>query len=95
MRQIDKKAIRQQFQRHERDTGSSEVQIAVTQTTLNPLRPPRKAGGGTPAGLPPRAPIPADARGLLTDTSSLPTSEPSFLAQQLSGPCPLKGRENE
>ncbi len=29
MSQIDKKAIRTQFQRHERDTGSSEVQIAV------------------------------------------------------------------
>jgi len=28
MSQIDKKAIRVQFQRHERDTGSSEVQIA-------------------------------------------------------------------
>ena len=26
---IDKNAIRQQFQRHERDTGSSEVQIAT------------------------------------------------------------------
>lgn len=29
MSQIDKPAIRKQFQRHERDTGSSEVQIAV------------------------------------------------------------------
>ncbi|HPO38017.1 MAG TPA: 30S ribosomal protein S15, partial [Kiritimatiellia bacterium] len=29
MSQIDKTAIRKQFQRHERDTGSSEVQIAV------------------------------------------------------------------
>lgn len=29
MSQIDKASIRQQFQRHERDTGSSEVQIAV------------------------------------------------------------------
>lgn len=29
MSQIDKKAIRQEFERHERDTGSSEVQIAV------------------------------------------------------------------
>jgi small subunit ribosomal protein S15 len=28
MSQIDKAAIRKQFQRHERDTGSSEVQIA-------------------------------------------------------------------
>ena len=26
---VDKNAIRQQFQRHERDTGSSEVQIAT------------------------------------------------------------------
>ncbi len=26
---VDKQAIRQQFQRHERDTGSSEVQIAT------------------------------------------------------------------
>ncbi len=29
MSQIDKKTIRQEFERHERDTGSSEVQIAV------------------------------------------------------------------
>ncbi len=29
MSQIDKAAIRQQFQRHDRDTGSSEVQIAI------------------------------------------------------------------
>lgn len=29
MSQINKAEIRQQFQRHERDTGSSEVQIAV------------------------------------------------------------------
>lgn len=29
MSQIDRKAIREQFRRHERDTGSSEVQIAV------------------------------------------------------------------
>lgn len=29
MSQIDKKTIRQKFERHERDTGSSEVQIAV------------------------------------------------------------------
>ena len=29
MSQIDKTVIRQQFQRHERDTGSSEVQIAT------------------------------------------------------------------
>jgi len=29
MSQIDKSAVRQQFQRHDRDTGSSEVQIAL------------------------------------------------------------------
>jgi small subunit ribosomal protein S15 len=29
MSQIDRAAIRKQFQRHDRDTGSSEVQIAV------------------------------------------------------------------
>jgi len=29
MSQIDKKTIRHEFERHERDTGSSEVQIAV------------------------------------------------------------------
>ncbi|MDR2849547.1 MAG: 30S ribosomal protein S15 [Verrucomicrobiota bacterium] len=29
MSQIDKTVIRKQFQRHERDTGSSEVQAAV------------------------------------------------------------------
>ena len=29
MSQIDREAIRKQFQRHDRDTGSSEVQIAV------------------------------------------------------------------
>ena len=29
MSQIDKAAVRQKFQRHEGDTGSSEVQIAV------------------------------------------------------------------
>ncbi|MDD4101329.1 MAG: 30S ribosomal protein S15 [Kiritimatiellae bacterium] len=29
MSQIDKTNIRKQFQRHDRDTGSSEVQIAV------------------------------------------------------------------
>lgn len=29
MSQIDKVAIRKQFQRHDRDTGSSEVQIAL------------------------------------------------------------------
>lgn len=29
MSQIDKAAVQKQFQRHDRDTGSSEVQIAV------------------------------------------------------------------
>jgi small subunit ribosomal protein S15 len=29
MAQIDKNAIREQFQRHERDTGSCEVQVAI------------------------------------------------------------------
>ena len=29
MSQIDRAAIRKQFQRHDRDTGSSEVQVAV------------------------------------------------------------------
>lgn len=29
MSEIDKKAIQQQFQRHEGDTGSSEVQVAL------------------------------------------------------------------
>jgi len=29
MSQIDKKTIRHEYERHERDTGSSEVQIAV------------------------------------------------------------------
>lgn len=29
MSQIDKKAIQKEFQRHEKDTGSSDVQIAV------------------------------------------------------------------
>ncbi|MBO7166614.1 MAG: 30S ribosomal protein S15 [Kiritimatiellae bacterium] len=29
MAQIDKSAIRQQFQRHDRDTGSCEVQVAI------------------------------------------------------------------
>ena len=29
MSQIDKKAIRGQFQRHDKDTGSCEVQVAV------------------------------------------------------------------
>ena len=29
MSQIDKAAVRSEFQRHDRDTGSSEVQIAT------------------------------------------------------------------
>lgn len=37
MSQIDKPAIRKQFQRHERDTGSSEVQIAVLTKEIESL----------------------------------------------------------
>ena len=37
MSQIDKKAIRKQFQRHDRDTGSSEVQIAVLSKEIESL----------------------------------------------------------
>ncbi len=37
MSQIDKLAIRKQFQRHERDTGSSEVQIAVLTKEIETL----------------------------------------------------------
>ncbi len=43
MSQIDKKAIRQQFQRHERDTGSSEVQIAVLSKEIEMLTEHLKA----------------------------------------------------
>ena len=37
MSQIDKNAIRQTFQRHEGDTGSSEVQIAVLTKKIEAL----------------------------------------------------------
>ncbi|MFO7937545.1 MAG: 30S ribosomal protein S15 [Kiritimatiellia bacterium] len=43
MSQIDKKAIRQQFERHERDTGSSEVQIAVLTREIKMLTEHLKA----------------------------------------------------
>ena len=35
--QIDKSAIRSEFQRHDRDTGSSEVQIALLTKRINDL----------------------------------------------------------
>ena len=37
MSQIDKNAIRQAFQRHEGDTGSSEVQIAILSKKIEAL----------------------------------------------------------
>lgn len=37
MSQIDKQVIRKPFQRHERDTGSSEVQIAVLTKKIETL----------------------------------------------------------
>lgn len=40
---IDKSAIRQQFQRHERDTGSSEVQIATLTKKIEMLTEHLKA----------------------------------------------------
>ena len=40
---IDKNAIRQQFQRHERDTGSSEVQIATLTKKIEMLTEHLKA----------------------------------------------------
>ena len=43
MSQIDKPAIRKQFQRHERDTGSSEVQIAVLTKEIETLTEHLKA----------------------------------------------------
>jgi small subunit ribosomal protein S15 len=43
MSQIDKPAIRKQFQRHERDTGSSEVQIAVLTREIEMLTEHLKA----------------------------------------------------
>ena len=41
--QIDKAAIRSEFQRHERDTGSSEVQIATLTKKIQLLTQHRKA----------------------------------------------------
>ncbi len=43
MSQIDKKAIRQKFERHERDTGSSEVQVAVLTREIEMLTEHLKA----------------------------------------------------
>lgn len=40
---VDKQAIRQQFQRHERDTGSSEVQIATLTKKIEMLTEHLKA----------------------------------------------------
>ena len=37
MSQIDKEAIRKEFQRHEKDTGSSDVQIAVLTKRIEKL----------------------------------------------------------
>ncbi|MCL1921177.1 MAG: 30S ribosomal protein S15 [Kiritimatiellaeota bacterium] len=37
MSQIDKVVVRKQFQRHERDTGSSEVQIATLSKEIEAL----------------------------------------------------------
>ncbi|MDD5708505.1 MAG: 30S ribosomal protein S15 [Kiritimatiellae bacterium] len=37
MSQIDKKAVRQAFQRHESDSGSSEVQIALLTKRIEAL----------------------------------------------------------
>ncbi len=37
MSQIDKKAIQAKFQRHEQDTGSSEVQVAVLTNRIESL----------------------------------------------------------
>lgn len=37
MSQIDKQAVRQAFQRHENDTGSSEVQIAILTKRIESL----------------------------------------------------------
>ena len=43
MSQIDKEAVRQQFRRHERDTGSSEVQIATLTKEIEMLTEHLKA----------------------------------------------------
>lgn len=37
MSQIDKKAIQQEFQRHDGDTGSSDVQVAVLSRRIEKL----------------------------------------------------------
>jgi small subunit ribosomal protein S15 len=37
MSQIDKKSIQKEFQRHEKDTGSSDVQIAVLTKKIEKL----------------------------------------------------------
>lgn len=37
MSQIDKASIQEKYQRHERDTGSSDVQIAVLTTRIQKL----------------------------------------------------------
>jgi len=37
MSQIDKKAIREKFQHHEKDTGSSDVQVAVLSKRIEML----------------------------------------------------------
>ena len=43
MSQIDKAAIRNEFQRHERDTGSCEVQVAVLTKEIQHLTEHLKA----------------------------------------------------
>ena len=43
MSQIDKKSIRKQFQRHDRDTGSREVQVAVLTKEIEMLTEHLKA----------------------------------------------------
>lgn len=43
MSQIDKTAVRKAFQRHERDTGSSEVQIALLSKKIDVLTAHLKA----------------------------------------------------
>lgn len=43
MAQIDKAAIRQEFQRHENDTGSAEVQVAVLTKEIQHLTEHLKA----------------------------------------------------
>jgi small subunit ribosomal protein S15 len=37
MSQIDKKTIKEKFQRHDRDTGSSDVQVALLSTRIEML----------------------------------------------------------